>query len=104
MAPKARHAKGKARITRYEQLLSLDSATLGEDLELYIPPGPRLGDNVVDAAGLSKAYGDKVLFENVSFGLPRGGIVGVIVPNGAGKTTRFRIVTGQMKSDCPALQ
>ncbi len=104
MAPKARQAKGKARITRYEQLLSLDSATLGEDLELYIPPGPRLGDIVVDAAGLSKAYGDKVLFENVSFGLPRGGIVGVIGPNGAGKTTLFRMITGQVKPDTGSLR
>src|SRR5213594_3243287 len=104
MAPKARQAKGKARITRYEQLLSQDSATLGEDLELYIPPGPRLGDIVVDAAGLSKAYGDKVLFENVSFGLPRGGIVGVIGPNGAGKTTLFRMITGQVKPDAGSLR
>ena len=104
MAPKARQAKGKARITRYEQLLSLDSATLGEDLELYIPPGPRLGDIVVDAASLSKAYGDKMLFENVSFGLPRGGIVGVIGPNGAGKTTLFRMITGQVKPDTGSLR
>ena len=104
MAPKARQAKGKARITRYEQLLSQDSATIGEDLEIYIPPGPRLGDIVVDAASLSKAYGDKVLFENVSFGLPRGGIVGVIGPNGAGKTTLFRMITGQVKPDTGSLR
>jgi sulfate-transporting ATPase len=104
MAPKARQAKGKARITRYEQLLSLDSATIDEDLEIYIPPGPRLGDIVVEAAGLSKAYGDKVLFENVSFGLPRGGIVGVIGPNGAGKTTLFRLITGQVKPDAGSLK
>ncbi len=104
MAPKARQAKGKARITRYEQLLSLDSATLGEDLELYIPPGPRLGDIVVEAAGLSKAYGDKVLFENLTFSLPRGGIVGVIGPNGAGKTTLFRMITGQVKPDTGSLR
>src|SRR5437016_9993993 len=104
MAPKARQAKGKARITRYEQLLSQDSAAIGEDLELYIPPGPRLGDIVVDAAGLSKGYGDKVLFENVSFGLPRGGIVGVIGPNGAGKTTLFRMITGQVKPDTASLR
>ena len=104
MAPKARQAKGKARITRYEQLLSQDSAAIGEDLELYIPPGPRLGDIVVEAAGLSKAYGDKVLFENVSFGLPRGGIVGVIGPNGAGKTTLFRMITGQVKPDTGSLR
>ena len=104
MAPKARQAKGKARITRYEQLLSQDSAAIGEDLELYIPPGPRLGDIVVEAAGLSKGYGDKVLFENVSFGLPRGGIVGVIGPNGAGKTTLFRMITGQVKPDTGSLR
>ena len=104
MAPKARQAKGKARITRYEQLLSQDSANIAEDLELYIPPGPRLGDIVVDAAGLSKGYGDKVLFENVSFGLPRGGIVGVIGPNGAGKTTLFRMITGQVKPDTGSLR
>jgi sulfate-transporting ATPase len=104
MAPKARQAKGKARITRYEQLLSLDSATIGEDLEIYIPPGPRLGDIVVEAAGLSKTYGDKVLFENVSFGLPRGGIVGVIGSNGAGKTTLFRMITGQVKPDAGSIR
>ena len=104
MAPKARQAKGKARITRYEQLLSQDSANIAEDLELYIPPGPRLGDIVVEAAGLSKAYGDRVLFENVSFGLPRGGIVGVIGPNGAGKTTLFRMITGQVKPDTGSLR
>ena len=104
MAPKARQAKGKARITRYEQLLSQDSANIAEDLELYIPPGPRLGDIVVDAAGLSKGYGDRVLFENVSFGLPRGGIVGVIGPNGAGKTTLFRMITGQVKPDTGSLR
>jgi sulfate-transporting ATPase len=104
MAPKARQAKGKARITRYEQLLSLDSATIDEDLEIYIPPGPRLGDIVVEAAGLSKAYGDKVLFENVCFNLPRGGIVGVIGPNGAGKTSLFRLITGQVKPDAGSLK
>jgi sulfate-transporting ATPase len=104
MAPKARQAKGKARITRYEQLLSLDSATIDEDLEIYIPPGPRLGDIVVEAAGLSKAYGDKALFENLTFSLPRGGIVGVIGPNGAGKTTLFRLITGQVKPDAGSLK
>ena len=104
MAPKARQAKGKARITRYEQLLGQDSATIGEDLEIYIPPGPRLGDIVVEAAGLSKTYGDKVLFENLTFSLPRGGIVGVIGPNGAGKTTLFRMITGQVKPDAGSLR
>jgi len=104
MAPKARQAKGKARLTRYEQLLSQDSAAIGEDLEIYIPPGPRLGDIVVEAAGLSKTYGDKVLFENLTFSLPRGGIVGVIGPNGAGKTTLFRMITGQVKPDAGSLR
>jgi len=104
MAPKARQAKGKARLTRYEQLLSQDSAAIGEDLEIYIPPGPRLGDIVVEAAGLSKAYGDRVLFEHLTFSLPRGGIVGVIGPNGAGKTTLFRMITGQVKPDAGSLR
>ncbi|MGH7166795.1 MAG: energy-dependent translational throttle protein EttA, partial [Nitrospiraceae bacterium] len=104
MAPKARQAKGKARVTRYEQLLGQDSTAAAEDLEIYIPPGPRLGDIVVEAAGLSKAYGDKVLFENVSFDLPRGGIVGVIGPNGAGKTTLFGMITGQVKPDAGSLR
>jgi len=104
MAPKARQAKGKARITRYEQLLGQDTSTVAEELEIYIPPGPRLGDIVVDAAGLSKAYGDKVLFENVTFNLPRGGIVGVIGPNGAGKTTLFRMITGHEKPDAGSLR
>ncbi|MGH7252725.1 MAG: energy-dependent translational throttle protein EttA [Nitrospiraceae bacterium] len=104
MAPKARQAKGKGRVTRYEQLLGQDSTAAAEDLEIYIPPGPRLGDIVVEAAGLSKAYGDKVLFENVSFDLPRGGIVGVIGPNGAGKTTLFRMITGQVKPDAGSLR
>ncbi len=104
MAPKARQAKGKARITRYEQLLSQDAGNIAEDLEIYVPPGPRLGDIVVEAAGLSKAYGDKVLFENLSFSLPRGGIVGVIGPNGAGKTTLFRLITSQVKPDAGSIR
>jgi ATP-binding cassette ChvD family protein len=95
MAPKARQAKSKARITAYEKLLSQDTAKRAEDLEIYIPPGPRLGNLVVDAQDVSKSFGDRLLVENVSFALPPGGIVGVIGPNGAGKTTLFRMITGQ---------
>ncbi|MGH7205324.1 MAG: energy-dependent translational throttle protein EttA [Nitrospiraceae bacterium] len=99
MSPKGRHAKGRARITRYEELLGKEQEKAAEDLEVYIPPGPRLGDIVIEAKNLTKAYGDKLLFENLSFSLPRGGIVGVIGPNGAGKTTLFRMITGQVKPD-----
>ncbi|HET8579938.1 MAG TPA: energy-dependent translational throttle protein EttA [Nitrospiraceae bacterium] len=99
MSPKGRHAKGRARITRYEELLGKEQEQTAEDLEIYIPPGPRLGDIVIEAKNLTKAFGDKLLFENLSFGLPRGGIVGVIGPNGAGKTTLFRMITGQVKPD-----
>jgi energy-dependent translational throttle protein EttA len=104
LSPKGRHAKGKARITRYEQLLSDGQEKSAEDLEIYIPPGPRLGDIVVEAKELSKAYGDKVLFEDLSFNLPRGGIVGVIGPNGAGKTTLFRMIIGKVKPDSGSLK
>jgi len=99
MAPKARHAKGKARITRYEDLLSAEQEKNADDLEIYIPPGPRLGDIVLEANSLTKGFADKVLFENLTFALPRGGIVGVIGPNGAGKTTLFRIITGKVLPD-----
>jgi sulfate-transporting ATPase len=99
MSPRARQAKGKARLNAYEQLLSEDTAQKIESVEIYIPPGPRLGDVVIEARNLRKAYGDTVLFEDLSFTLPRAGIVGVIGPNGAGKTTLFRIVTGQEKVD-----
>ncbi len=99
MAPKARHAKSKARITAYETLLSQDAAKRVEDLEIYIPPGPRLGNLVVEAQGVGKSYADRVLVENVAFALPPGGIVGVIGPNGAGKTTLFRMITGQEAPD-----
>ncbi|MGH9133560.1 MAG: energy-dependent translational throttle protein EttA, partial [Ilumatobacteraceae bacterium] len=94
MTPKARQAKGKARVTKYEELLEQKGEKVAEDLEIYIPPGPRLGDVVVEAKDLTKAYGDKLLFEKLTFSLPRGGIVGVIGPNGAGKTTLFRMLTG----------
>ncbi len=104
MSPKGRHAKGKARITRYEQLLGEQQEKLAEDLEIYIPPGPRLGDVVVEAKNLSKSYGDKLLFENLSFNLPRGGIVGVIGPNGAGKTTLFKLIVGKEKPDAGSIR
>jgi sulfate-transporting ATPase len=104
MSPKGRHAKGKARLTRYEQLLGEQQDTLADDLEIYIPPGPRLGDVVVEAKNLSKSYGDKVLFENLSFNLPRGGIVGVIGPNGAGKSTLFKLIVGKEKPDAGSLR
>jgi ATP-binding cassette ChvD family protein len=104
MSPKARHAKSKARITAYEKLLSQDTAKRAEDLEIYIPPGPRLGHLVVEAQGVSKSFGDRVLVENVSFALPPGGIVGVIGPNGAGKTTLFRMITGQEAPDAGTIR
>jgi ATP-binding cassette ChvD family protein len=97
--PKARQAKSKARLARYEELASQEFQKRNETQEIYIPPGPRLGDLVIEAQGLRKAYGDKLLFDNLSFNLPPGGIVGVIGPNGAGKTTLFRILTGQEKPD-----
>jgi ATP-binding cassette ChvD family protein len=104
MAPKARQAKGKARLTRYEELLDQKQEKQAEDLEIYIPPGPRLGDIVVEAKDLAKAYGDKLLFEKLTFSLPRGGIVGVIGPNGAGKTTLFRIIVGKEKPDAGTIR
>jgi ATP-binding cassette ChvD family protein len=99
MSPRARQAKGKARLNAYEQLLAEDTAQKVDSVEIYIPPGPRLGDIVVEARHLRKAYGDLVLFDDVNFTLPRGGIVGVIGPNGAGKTTMFRLITGQEEPD-----
>lgn len=99
MSPKGRHAKAKARISSYEALLSQDVDKSAKDLEIYIPPGPRLGDVVVEAQNVSKAYGDNILMEGMTFSLPPGGIVGVIGPNGAGKTTLFRMITGREKPD-----
>ncbi|MCY7348722.1 MAG: energy-dependent translational throttle protein EttA [Pyrinomonadaceae bacterium] len=99
MSPKGRHAKSKARITQYEELASQESEKRGEDLEIYIPVGERLGDIVVEAHSVAKGYDDKVLFENLEFSLPRGGIVGVIGANGAGKTTLFRLITKQETPD-----
>ena len=98
-SPKARQAKGKARITAYNNLLSQEVEKRREELEIYIPPGPRLGDIVVEVKGVSKAYGDNALFENLTFELPPGGIVGVIGPNGAGKTTLLRMIVGAEEPD-----
>ena len=97
--PKARQAKSKARMQRFEELQSREFQERNETNEIYIPPGPRLGELVVEAKGLSKAYGDKLLFDNLNVNLPQGGIVGIIGPNGAGKTTLFRIITGQETAD-----
>jgi ATPase subunit of ABC transporter with duplicated ATPase domains len=101
MSPRARQSKGKARINAYNQLVAeSEAAELGpEKLEISIPPGPRLGDRVVDAVGLVKGYGDRLLIDGLSFLLPPGGIVGVIGPNGAGKTTLFRMIVGEDKPD-----
>ncbi len=99
MSPKGRQAKGKARINSYEAMLSQESEKRGQDLEIYIPPGPRLGQVVIEANDVRKAYGDRLIVEEMSFRLPPGGIVGVIGPNGAGKTTLFRMITGQETAD-----
>jgi ATP-binding cassette ChvD family protein len=99
MAPKARQAKSKARLGAYEKLLGEEARQNEEKLELYIPPGPRLGSKVIEALGVSKAFGEKLLFENLDFNLPQAGIVGVVGPNGAGKTTLFRLITGQQQPD-----
>jgi ATP-binding cassette ChvD family protein len=99
MSPKGRHAKSKARITSYETLLANESEKVAKELEIYIPPGPRLGGIVIESRGVTKSYGDRMLVENLSFCLPPGGIVGIIGPNGAGKTTLLRLITGQEKLD-----
>lgn len=99
MTPKARQAKGKARLSAYDRLVGEESKERESKLELFIPPGPRLGAKVIEVNGVSKAYGDKLLFDNLSFALPQGGIVGVIGPNGAGKSTLFKLITGQEKPD-----
>lgn len=99
MAPKGRQAKQKARLNNYDKLMSQDQKQLDEKLEIYIPNGPRLGTNVIEAVGVSKAYGDKLLYEDLNFKLPQAGIVGVIGPNGAGKTTIFRMIMGEETPD-----
>ena len=101
LAPRARQAKGKARLGAYEKLLAEANADKDNtrELEIAIPPGPRLGDSVIDVKGLSKAFGDKVLIEDLTFSLPKAGIVGIIGPNGAGKTTLFRMILGQEPPD-----
>jgi energy-dependent translational throttle protein EttA len=97
--PKGQHAKSKARIAAYEKMLSEESEKRNEEMEIFVPPGPRLGTVVIDAQAISKAYGENVLFENLSFQLPPGGIIGVIGPNGAGKTTLFKMITGMVQPD-----
>jgi energy-dependent translational throttle protein EttA len=99
MSPKGRHTKAQARISKYEDLAAQEGETRGKDLELYIPAGPRLGDIVIEADNVSKGFGDRLLYEGMTFKLPRGGIVGVIGPNGAGKTTLFRMITGSETAD-----
>jgi ATP-binding cassette ChvD family protein len=99
MSPKGRHAKGKARLSNYEKLVSQETKEREEKLELFIPPGPRLGNKVIEANGVSKAFGDKLLYENLTFALPPAGIVGIIGPNGAGKTTLFKMITGVLQPD-----
>jgi ATP-binding cassette ChvD family protein len=99
MSPKGRHAKSKARIASYETLLEKEREKTAKDLEIYIPPGSRLGDVVIESHNVTKSYGNRILMENLSFSLPPGGIVGIIGPNGAGKTTLFRLITGQEKPD-----
>jgi energy-dependent translational throttle protein EttA len=104
MSPKGRHTKSQARISAYEQLIAQEAEKGAKDLEIYIPPGPRLGDLVIEADGVAKAFGERLLFEGMQFRLPRGGIVGVIGPNGAGKTTLFRMIAGQEVPDSGTLR
>jgi len=104
MSPKGRHAKAKARINSYEALLDQESEKRRQDLEIYIPSGPRLGQNVIDAEHVTKAYGDNLLVEDMNFKLPPGGIVGIIGPNGAGKTTLFRMITDQEQADAGTIK
>lgn len=104
MSPRARHAKSKARIEAYKDMLNQDVVEREKEMQIYIPPGPRLGDVVIEAKGVSKGYGDTLLVEDMSFSLPPGGIVGVIGPNGAGKTTLFRMITGQEEPDAGTIR
>ena len=103
-SPKARQAKSKARLKAYETMLSEDQRKKEQEIEIFIPPGPRLGEKVIEAKGLAKSYGDNLLFANVNFSLPPNGIVGIIGPNGAGKTTLFRMITGSEKADSGKLE
>ncbi len=102
MSPRARQAKGKARYTAYENLLSKEAEKRREDLEIYIPPGPRLGDVVIDFKAVSKGYGDRLLIDRLDLSIPPGSIVGIIGPNGAGKTTLLRLITRQLEPDSGA--
>ena len=104
MTPKGRNAKAKARLSAYDKLLGQEAREREAKLELYIPPGPRLGDKVIELEGVSKSYGDKLLFENLTFSLPQGGIVGIIGPNGAGKTSLFRLISGQEQPDTGTIE
>jgi ATP-binding cassette ChvD family protein len=104
MSPKGRHAKAKARINSYENLLSRETEERAKELQIYIPPGPRLGKLVIEAEGVRKSYGDKLLVDNMTFNLPPGGIVGIIGPNGAGKTTLFRMITHQEQPDAGTIR
>jgi len=103
MSPKGRHAKGKARVSAYQELLQQEHETLARDLEIFIPPGPRLGDVVIRADGVGKGYGDRLLFEQMTFSIPPGAVVGIVGPNGAGKTTLFRMLVGEETPDAGAL-
>ncbi len=103
MSPKARQSKGKARLNRYEQLVNQKQDMVAENLEIFVPPGPRLGDVVVEARGISKAFGENVLYEHVDFNLPKGGIIGVVGPNGAGKTTMFKMIIRKEKPDAGSI-
>lgn len=99
MSPKGQHSKSKARIAAYEKLLSEDTIKRAEELQLFIPPGPRLGNLVIEMNGVRKVYGDRIILDNVTFSLPPGGVIGIIGPNGAGKTTLFRLIVGEEKPD-----
>jgi ATP-binding cassette ChvD family protein len=104
MAPRARHAKGKARINAYQELLSQEPEAMVRDLEIWVPPGPRLGDVVIEGEGLAKGFGDRLLFDKLTFSVPPGAIVGLIGGNGAGKTTLFEIITGRQQPDSGSLR
>ena len=104
MSPRARQAKGKARVTAYENLLSLETERRREDMQIYIPPGPRLGDQVIEFDAVAKGYDDRILFEDLSFQLPPGAVLGVIGPNGAGKTTLLRLISGQEQPDAGTIR